>query len=71
MIIESFLIEDKKRQIQGPVLKAENACSCGCSPVPFVLISDGKTGINAKFESQKELNEFKKQINRLKIIPTK
>ena len=71
MIVESFLITDKKRQIQGPVLKAENACACGCSPLTFILISDGKSGLNAKFESLKELDEFKKQVNKLNIIPTK
>ena len=71
MKIISFLIEDKKRQIQEPVIKAENPCACGCSPAPFILTSDGKSGISAKFESQKELNDFKKQVNKLKIIPIK
>ena len=65
MKIVSFLIDDKKRQIQGAIIKAENPCKCGCSTKPFVLISNGKYGLSAKFESKSELDKFKQQVNQL------
>ena len=67
MLIESFLIEDEKRQVQGQHLTAENPCACGCSPNPFVLISNGKFGLNARFEFEDELKEFKEQVNQLQL----
>ena len=51
--------------IEGIELKAENKCPCGCSPHPFVLISDGKKGMTAEFRSEEELNKFKKQVKGL------
>ena len=70
MRIDLFRVNDRKRQIQGPALKAELPCACGCSPLPYVLISNGRTGLSAKFESQKELDDFRVQVNKLKIPPT-
>lgn len=57
----------KGRQDDKPGIEASSPCPCGCSPKPFVLISDGITGLTARFETQDELNRFKLQVKRMKF----
>ena len=51
----------KGMQEGNPMIKASNPCPCGCSPKPFVLISDGAIGLTVRFETKEELETFKSQ----------
>ena len=50
-----------------PMAKASNPCPCGCSPKPFVLISDGTIGLTVRFENEEELEGFKSQVRVLQM----
>lgn len=69
MKIKTFTIspEDVARGLQHgeTFLKVSNACPCGCSPNPFVSISDGKIGITVGFETEGELKGFKALVEEL------
>lgn len=64
--VEPELVE-KGRQNGTPEIKASSPCPCGCSPKPFVLISDGQSGLTARFENQEELDQFKLQVTHMKF----
>jgi hypothetical protein len=66
-IFQFSVSPDDKRQIQGKFLRVSNRCECGCSPYPFVTISDGKVGVTVRFRSNTELQEFKGQVRQLKF----
>ena len=51
-----------KRTIQKPQYLVSNGCQCGCSPLPFVFIFDGKIGITVEFETRQELNSFQYKV---------
>ncbi|MBT9133055.1 MAG: hypothetical protein DDT33_01586 [Firmicutes bacterium] len=51
----------------NPSIRAQNACECGCSPLPFVSISDGNIGLTAEFESEAEIEDFKRLANELNV----
>ena len=57
----------KGRQKGSPEVMASNPCPCGCSPKPFVLISNGTIGLTACFESEEELEAFKSQVRVLRM----
>jgi len=59
----------KASKPNSPDIKAGRPCSCGCSPLPFVWVTDGKQGISVQFESPKELLLFKKQVAELSFKP--
>ena len=66
MKIYQFKIEPKNEcQVQGEFLRVSSPCPCGCSPHPFILISDGRIGITCAFLNRKELSAFKKQVREL------
>lgn len=69
MEIFSFSInpDDVKvgRQEGEPFVRVSNPCPCGCSPKPFVSISDGKVGVTVRFETETELSNFKEQVNQI------
>lgn len=71
MDIERFDIEPElvrqKIQLGGKRCCVENACKCGCSPYPFVYISDGCTGMVLRFQSELELETFKRQVGKLRM----
>jgi len=52
----------KGQQYGEPRVTASNPCPCGCSPKPFVYISDGEIGLTVKFEDKAELEDFKSQV---------
>lgn len=64
--IEQRLVK-KGQQVGGQFLEVSNACRCGCSPLPFVSLSDGKTGLTARFQEQAELERFKEQVRQLQF----
>ena len=73
MNIYSFEIErelvEKGMQEEGKFLRVSSPCLCGCSPLPFVSISDGRMGITVGFETQEELNTFKSEARKLTLNP--
>jgi hypothetical protein len=50
-----------------PYVTASNPCPCGCSPKPFVLISNGKIGLTVCFETAEELESFKSKVRVLQM----
>lgn len=70
MKIFSFKIDPKavaRGQQEGePFTRVSPPCPCGCSPSPFVSISDGTVGVTVRFQSADELEKFKAQVNQLK-----
>ena len=46
-------------------LSVQSPCPCGCSPRPFVLVSDGRLGMTTEFESRAELASFKEAVKRM------
>ncbi len=72
MIIEKFCLKPKaKGQIEyaKKTYTVQNACKCGCSPHPFMYITDGSIGLNLKFEVEEELKIFKKAVSNLSLKP--
>ncbi len=71
MKINKWLVvpEDVKagKQIGTPLLRVDNPCPCGCSPSPFVSLSDGETGMTVCFDSQQELEQFKQDVLSLEL----
>ena len=64
--IEKELVE-KGMQDAGQFVRVSNACPCGCAPYPFVSLSDGETGLIARFKSEQELDQFKAQVRVLQM----
>lgn len=54
-----------KNTVQKPCYKVGNPCPCGCASKPYIYIFDGMNGLSVKFETIKELNNFKKEVARL------
>jgi hypothetical protein len=52
----------KNMQTGEPCIKASSPCPCGCSPKPFVYISNGEIGLTVRFEDEEELKKFKQQV---------
>ena len=72
MMVERFYLEPKaKGQIEygNKTYTVQNACKCGCSPYPFIYICDGSIGLNLKFESEDELDTFKRAVSNLSLKP--
>lgn len=59
-----------KLTVQKETVKVANACPCGCSKYPFIYIFDGKVGMTVEFQTKKELDEFKEQVNDLEMGKT-
>lgn len=71
MEVFSFKIDPedvKKGRVEvEPNVRASNPCPCGCAPKTFVLISDGKIGLTARFETEEELTRFKDAVRVLQM----
>ena len=69
MKIFSFKIDPEavKRGLQEgkPLVRVSNSCPCGCSPEPFISITDGNVGVTVRFETEAELDNFKTQVKQL------
>lgn len=57
----------KGMQEGGQAIKASNPCPCGCSPKPFVYITNGEIGLTVRFENEEELEAFKSQVRVLRM----
>jgi hypothetical protein len=53
------------QQYGGVRISAGNACPCGCSPKPWVSISDGADGMTIQFGCKAEIAKFKKAVQAL------
>ncbi len=64
--VEAGLV-DKGMQDPAPRIKASSPCPCGCSPKPFVLITDGELGLTVRFDTEGELDTFKQQVGCMQL----
>ena len=53
------------RQYGEPFVRVCGACPCGCSPDPFVSLSDGEVGLTLHFETDLEIRQFKRAVRNL------
>jgi hypothetical protein len=64
--VEPRLVAEGK-QNGKPRIEASSPCPCGCSPKPFVFITDGKLGLTVRFETQEELHTFQGQVGCMRM----
>ncbi len=66
MEIERFAIipadVETGRQVGVPFLRVAGLCPCGCSPHPYLTLSDGQVGLTLRFKDDAEVRMFKRAV---------